>query len=178
MQNYFFHTKEKKVKYRQLTGSINTLIELFEKSETSKIYQIISVHKKDKSTWSLNMKRNNSACLLEDSYEAMIVEDIKETGNQIIIHKTRHSAFMRTGLEMKLREHGINRIFLCGVYTHGCIALSAIDGWSLDFEVIIAEDCIFSHRNDLSEFITERLKNMFHIEFLSNRQILESGLVG
>jgi nicotinamidase-related amidase len=173
MQNYFFRSDKKRIKYNELISSINNLTAIFEKTPNSFIYHIISVHKPDGSTWSRNMKRQNSGCLLEGMEEAQIVPGLKKTESQVIIRKTRHSAFMRTELEKNLIENGIDRIFLCGVYAHGCIALSAIDGWSLDFEVIIAEDCIFSHRSDLTEFVIERLKNMFKIEFLSNRQIKE-----
>jgi isochorismate hydrolase len=173
MQNYFFRSEKKKVRYNELIGSINNLIEIFEKLPNSLIYHVISQHKPDKSTWSRNMIRNNAGCLLEGSEEALIVKDLKYNKNQITIHKTRHSAFMRTTLEQSLLENGINRIFLCGVYTHGCVALTAIDGWSLDFEVIIAEDCIFSHRLELSEFVIERLKNMLKIDFMNNKQIIE-----
>jgi nicotinamidase-related amidase len=172
MQNYFFRSEKKKVRYNELISSINNLIEIFENSPDSSIYHVISLHKPDKSTWSRNMKRNNSGCLIEGTEEALIVKDLKYNKNHVTIHKTRHSAFMRTDLEQHLLKNGIERIFLCGIYTHGCIALSAIDGWSLDFEVIIAEDCIFSHRLDLSEFVIERLKNMLKIDFMNYNQII------
>jgi nicotinamidase-related amidase len=173
MQNYFFRTPEKRVRYSEITDAVNQLIRNFEASPDLHVFHIISEHKADKSTWSRNMKRKGGACLLEGSDEARIVKDVKQSGSHIILRKTRHSAFMRTDLEKRLLEKGIDRIVLCGVYTHGCIALTAVDGWSLDFEVIVAQDCIFSHRRDLSEFIVERLNNMLKIEFLSNRMILE-----
>jgi isochorismate hydrolase len=172
MQNYFFRTPEKKIKYPEMTGAINQLIDYFDASPESHVFHIISEHKADKSTWSRNMKMQDSGCLLEGSEEAMIVQDVNQRSHHTVLRKTRHSAFMRTDLENRLLEKGIERIILCGMYTHGCIALSAIDGWSLDFEVIIAHECIFSHRNDLSEFIVERLTNMLNIEFLSNRKII------
>jgi nicotinamidase-related amidase len=176
MQNYFFRAPEKRIRYTEMTGAINQLIQNFDASPDSHVFHVVSEHKADKSTWSQNMKRKDSGCLLEGSEEARIVKEMKQSADHTIVRKTRHSAFMRTDLERRLLEKGIDRIVLCGMYTHGCIALTAVDGWSLDFEVIIAQDCIFSHRKDLSEFIVERLKNMLKIEFLSNRMIIEKGL--
>jgi len=173
MQNYFFRSKEKKANYPELVSSINNLIEFFMNSDDTLICHVISVHKKDRSTWSNNMRKADTGCLLEGSEDILIVSELINARNQLVINKTRHSAFMRTELEKIFIEKGIIRIFLCGVYTHGCIALTAIDGWSLDFEIVIASDCIFSHRPELSEFMEERLKNMFQIEFLSNKQIIE-----
>lgn len=177
MQKYFFQTKIKRARYPQLISSINALIQECDKKEDAAIFNIISLHKADRSTWSRNMILHDTGCLLEGTQESEIVEDLQQSSKQIIIPKTRHSAFMRTDLEQQLLEKGIKRIIISGVYTHGCVALTAIDAWSLDFEVVIASDGIFSHRSDLAEFCIERLQNMFHIPFLSNTQLIEQGLL-
>ena len=177
MQNYFFQTEIKRLKYPQLIASINELIMKFNGQEDGQIYHVISVHKADRSTWSQNMLRHNAGCLLEGTHEAEIVKELTFSSKQIVISKTRHSAFIRTELEHQLRENGVDQLVIAGVYTHGCIALTAIDAWSLDFKVIIASDCIFSHRPDLAEFCVERLQNMFHIEFLSNLQLEQKKII-
>lgn len=176
MQNYFFRSSEKRVNFFPLVDSINDLIRIFENSPDSLIIHIATVHKADKSTWSRNMKQYDSGCLIEGTDDAMIVKELRVNGPHHFVNKTRHSAFLRTNLEATLRNAGVERLFICGAYTHGCVALSAVDAWSLDFEVIIARDCIFSHRKDLADFITERLEKMLRIEFLSNEQI--GGLIG
>lgn len=177
MQNYFFQTGIKRSKYPQLIASINELIMKFDSQEKGQVYYVISVHKADRSTWSQNMLRHNAGCLLEGTHEAEIVNDLKISRKQMIIPKTRHSAFIRTELEHLLRKNGVDQLVIAGVYTHGCIALTAIDAWSLDFKVVIASDCIFSHRPDLAEFCIERLQSMFHIEFLSNVQLEQNKII-
>jgi nicotinamidase-related amidase len=176
MQNYFFNTPPKQAVYPHLVTAINELIKVFDRADNFEIYNIISLHKADRSTWSLNMLRHNAGCLLEGTKEAEIVRDLIVSPKQMIIPKTRHSAFMRTNLEQTLRERGVKRLVLSGVYTHGCVALSAIDAWSLDFEVVIATECVFSHRVDLAEFCMERLRNMFGMEFMSNEQLMQNWL--
>jgi isochorismate hydrolase len=177
MQNYFFQTAQKRAGYPHLIASLNELVQAFDRAEGTEIYSIVSVHKADRSTWSRNMLRHNKGCLLEGTHEAAVVEDLIVSRKQVIIPKTRHSAFIRTDLERRLRESAVERVVLSGVYTHGCVALSAIDAWSLDFEVAIAADCVFSHRLDLAEFCVERLQNMFGIEFLTNGQLMQEWLV-
>lgn len=176
MQNYFFNTPPKQAAYPRLIAAINELIQVFDRRKNAAIYNIISLHKADRSTWSLNMLRHNAGCLLEGTQEAEIVKDLIVSPKQKTIPKTRHSAFLRTNLEQTLRERGVERLVLSGVYTHGCVALSAIDAWSLDFEVAIAAECVFSHRVDLAEFCVERLRNMFGMEFMSNEQLLQNWL--
>jgi nicotinamidase-related amidase len=177
MQNYFFQTAEKQAGYRRLVSSLNELVQAFDRAEGTEIYNIVSVHKADRSTWSRNMLRHNTGCLLEGTHDAAVVEDLIVSRKQVTIPKTRHSAFVRTDLERRLHDHGMDRIVLSGVYTHGCVAFSAIDAWSLDFEVVVAADCVFSHRRDLAEFCIERLRNMFGMEFLTNEQLMRDWLV-
>ena len=176
MQNYFFNTPDKLAGYRSLIASLNDLIQGFDRAEGAEIYNVVSVHKADRSTWSRNMLRRDAGCLLEGTHEAAIVKDLLVSPKQVTVYKTRHSAFMRTNLEQMLRCRGTDRLVLSGVYAHGCVALSAIDAWSLDFEVAIAADCVFSHRHDLAEFCIERLRNMFGIEFLNNGQLMQTWL--
>ena len=135
MQNYFFRTAEKRAIYSNLVASLNELILAFERTKNAGIFNIISLHKADRSTWSRNMLRHDTGCLLEGTEEAEIVRDLITSPKQVVIPKTRHSAFMRTDLEQRLRIDGVDRLVLAGVYTHGCVALSAIDAWSLDFEL-------------------------------------------
>ncbi len=57
-----------------------------------------------------------------------------------------YSAFLEndhttpTGLAGYLREHGIRRLFLCGLAYDFCVRASAIDGIALDFECFVLED--------------------------------------
>lgn len=173
MQNYFFRSAQKKRGRARLIASLNELIAACERTEGCRIYNVMSVHKADRSTWSRNMLRSGSGCLLEGTPEAQVVGDLLVSRKQVSIQKTRHSAFVRTGLERRLRDEGVDRVLLSGVYTHGCVALSAIDAWSLDFEVAVAADCVFSHRRDLADFCVERLRHMFQIPFLTNQQLLD-----
>jgi len=59
-----------------------------------------------------------------DSYSALLEND----------HTTP------TGLAGYLREHGIRRLFLCGLAYDFCVRHSAIDGIALDFECFVVED--------------------------------------
>jgi nicotinamidase-related amidase len=176
MQNYFFRTAVKRVNYPSLVASINALIQVFDRSPVARIYNILSVHKADRSTWSRNMLRHNTGCLIEGTHDAAPVADLLVSKKQVTIPKTRHSAFVRTNLEQILRDGAVDRVVLSGVYTHGCVALSAIDAWSLDFEVAVASECVFSHRRDLAEFCSERLRSMFRVEFLTNEQLIQEWL--
>jgi nicotinamidase-related amidase len=177
MQNYFFRSAEKRACYPELVASLNELIEFGDRTESWQVFHVLSVHKPDRSTWSQNMLRHEAGCLLEGSDEARIVDELLVRAAHSIVVKTRHSAFVRTGLERHLRDSGVVRVVIGGAYTHGCVALSAIDAWSLDFEVVVAQECVCSHRPEIAAFFVERLQNMFNIEMLSNKEIMSRFLL-
>jgi nicotinamidase-related amidase len=172
MQNYFFASAEKRAGYSKLVASLNELIAFSDRTRGWRVVHAVSVHKADRSTWSQNMLRHDAGCLLEGSHEARLVDDLIVNKSQAIVVKTRHSAFVRTSLESDLRKAGVERVLIGGVFTHGCVALTAIDAWSLDFQVVLARDAVFSHRPEIAEFFVERLQNMFRIEMLSNEEIM------
>jgi isochorismate hydrolase len=173
MQNYFFRTPERRARCDALVQSINSLAS---GCAPGRLFEVISVHAADRSTWSRNMLRRGG-CLLEGSEEAAAVSGLRLPG-ALTVRKTRHSAFLRTDLEQRLRAAGVERIVLAGVHTHGCVALTAADAWSLDFEVAVAAEAVSSHRPELAAFCVERLRSMFEIPFLSNAELLRSWLVG
>ncbi|GJE27478.1 Nicotinamidase [Methylobacterium organophilum] len=73
---------------------------------------------------------------------------------QLILRKGFHrgvdsySAFLeadrttRTGLTAYLREHGFERLVLCGLATDYCVAWSALDARADGFSVSVVEDAV------------------------------------
>jgi nicotinamidase-related amidase len=172
MQNYFFRHRKCTKKIKSLAGKINELIELFEKAELP-VYHILTVHKSDKSSWDLQMLKNGKAVLLEDTEQVREIEDIRTSGKHFYVTKTRHSAFIRTGLEAQLRQAGVTRAIICGVFTHGCVGRTAIDAKELDFDVIIAKQAVYSHRKWLAWVMLNQLNKAYEMEILTNDEIRE-----
>ena len=56
MQHYFFRSEERRVKLSELIKSINELIDISNEKNIP-IYQVLTVHKSDKSTWNIVMKK-------------------------------------------------------------------------------------------------------------------------
>jgi nicotinamidase/pyrazinamidase len=59
-----------------------------------------------------------------DSYSAFVEADRKTT----------------TGLAGYLREHGVTRVWCCGLATDYCVAWSALDARAAGFDVVLIED--------------------------------------
>ena len=71
--------------------------------------------------------------------------EVQATDYRIV--KPRYSGFFHTELDLILRRLGVRRIFLTGTTTPNCIRTTCYDGLSLDYDVVIVEDCC-SSQND------------------------------
>jgi alpha-ketoglutaric semialdehyde dehydrogenase len=69
---------------------------------------------------------------------------LAETPGELVVRKRFFSAFGDARLEPWLREHGVVRLILAGVYTHACVRSTALDAYERGFEVTIADDAVGS----------------------------------
>lgn len=69
-------------------------------------------------------------------------------GDYCII-KPRFSAFFQTELDLILRRLGVKTVILTGTTTPNCIRTSCYDGLSLDYNILIIEDCCSSNTEEI-----------------------------
>jgi maleamate amidohydrolase len=81
-----------------------------------------------------------------------IVEEIAPESNDIVIHKTRPSAFFGTPLLSYLIELNTDSLLVCGATTSGCVRATVIDAFSNNFRVSVVEECTFD-RGEVSHAI-------------------------
>ena len=65
------------------------------------------------------------------------------------IIKPRFSAFFQTELDLILRRLGVKAVILTGTTTPNCIRTSCYDGLSLDYNILIIEDCCSSNTAEI-----------------------------
>lgn len=83
----------------------------------------------------------------------------KQNGDYEVI-KQRFSAFFQTELDMLLRRLGVRTIYLMGTTTPNCIRTTCYDGLSLDYEVVIIEDCCSSNTPEIQKANITDMKNI------------------
>ncbi len=85
--------------------------------------------------------------------DVAFVDHIRPRGNEVTITKTKASIFFGTPLLSGLIKSGCDTVVLTGGTTSGCVRASAVDGTSLGFEVLVAEDGCFD-RTPLSHAVS------------------------
>ena len=87
--------------------------------------------------------------LREDDVLSQIVDDLRPVASEVVLRKTRYSAFIGTDLEQILRSNGVKRLFVTGVMTHLCCESTAREAFMRDFEVFFVVDGTSSGDDDL-----------------------------
>lgn len=61
---------------------------------------------------------------------------------ELVLRKRYFSAFGDPRLDVWLRAHGINRLFVAGVYLHGCVRSTVLDAYERGYEIVVADDAV------------------------------------
>lgn len=131
-------------------------------------------HRRDRSTWTLNMLEDDQGFLLEGDADAQPLPELDLAGSVEVV-KTRDDAFLRTGLGELLGRHGIRTVVLAGVSTHSCIAATAAHAYAADLHVVLATDAIASDRAELHEPTLALLEEEYRFALLKTGEITAAG---
>jgi nicotinamidase-related amidase len=82
---------------------------------------------------------------------AEVVDDLRPEPIDIVLPKRRFSAFFKTDLDQTLRTLGVDTIVVTGVTIEVCVLMTAMDGLSHDFSVVLLEDCSASRSKDFHQ---------------------------
>jgi nicotinamidase-related amidase len=164
MQRDFFIDDELERCREDVTKACNELIARA-RDTGAPVFEVQTVHQRDKSTWALNMLDDDQGMALEGSDGVQRVSGL-QPGHEVV-HKVRDSAFFGTDLQQRLEEAGIERLVLCGVSTESCIAATATDAYAHDFRVTLVEDGTASVKWEQHDETLARLNEHYRQEIVS-----------
>lgn len=81
----------------------------------------------------------------------VVVETLRPRPDELVLPKTRSSAFFGTPLLTALVRSGIRTVVLAGCTTSGCVLATAIDASSYGFDVVVADDACFDRVGTLHD---------------------------
>ncbi len=95
--------------------------------------------------------------------QSEIINDLLPLEHEIIIRKTRYSAFYGTELEDILTRKMAKSVVICGVATHLCCETTSREAFIKDFEVYFVVDGTASQTEELHLSSLKTLSNGFAI---------------
>ncbi len=82
----------------------------------------------------------NGTLLARGGWDYELVDALKPEPQDIIIHKTRYSAFYNTNLDSMLRARGIRTLVFTGIATNVCVESTLRDGFFLEYFGVVLAD--------------------------------------
>ena len=162
---------EKLARVPALIANTNALIDFFHERDLPVILVQV-VHKADGSTWNQWMREHDVPALIEGTPEAEEHPDVHLRDTDIVVRKTRHSAFIRTDLDDILRSRGIDTLVLAGFSTDLCVGLTTIEAYERDFRIMLAGDAILGTNPKAGNAMLDYLRTHFGIEPMPNAAIM------
>lgn len=95
---------------------------------------------------------------LNGSWEIGWAPGIEVWSGEYIIEKRRFSAFFETGLNLLLKESGIEQIIIVGVKTHVCIRATAQDAFGWGYRPMLVLEAVGSNYTHLHEASLEDIR--------------------
>jgi nicotinamidase-related amidase len=74
----------------------------------------------------------------------------------VVVTKSRISAFAGTDLDLLLRAQGIDTLVLCGVATSGVVLSTFLAAFDVDYEVLVIKDCCADLEEELHQILLEK----------------------
>ncbi len=97
---------------------------------------------------------------------ARIVDDLPVGPDDIVIEKTRYSAFYKTGLERALRKHRVSRVHVVGVCTSICVMDTVGDLRDRDYPVIVYRSGVADFSLEAHRFSLRRMEKIYGAKIL------------
>lgn len=83
-------------------------------------------------------RRGSAGCGMQD-----IPDSVAPSPHDVVLAKERPSAFFATPLAALLVRLGADCLIVCGTTTSGCVRATVVDGFSMGWRVLVAEDGCF-----------------------------------
>lgn len=170
MQEGFFETEDLAQHRARLASACNKLAPAARRAEVP-VITVRTVHKKDKSIWTLKMLEDDQGYLFEGTGQARILPELDLAGSIELI-KRRDSAFWATELLTLLLQHRVASLILAGVSSETCIAATATDAFSANLPVFLARDALASADPDFEDVTLKFLQEHYRQRILSSEQLI------
>lgn len=79
---------------------------------------------------------------MRGTWQAEITAEVAPEPQDLVLTKRSYSAFRNTKLELVLRTHRIERLYLTGLLTDGCVRHTAADAFQLGFDLVWVTDAL------------------------------------
>lgn len=155
---------------QQITANCNRLAAVAARAGVP-VISVRTVHKEDKSTWTLKMLEDGQGYLFEGTAKAGYLEELELAG-AIEVVKRRDSAFWNTELTTLLLQRRASSLVLAGVATDTCIRATASDAFAANLPVAVATDACASPDLQARQNALEYMSTQHRQKLMATEEII------
>jgi nicotinamidase-related amidase len=104
---------------------------------------------------------------------AQVIPELKPEKSDYIIEKRTYSGFFETGLDLLLRNLGVDTVIITGLHTNICDRHTAADAFFRGYKIIVAKDAVEAFTDKDQEEGLEYLKTNYKAEIKTVDEIIE-----
>ena len=142
----------------KIISPIQKELETFRK-EKNPVFYICDCHRLDDKEFNLFPPH----CLF-GTEGANVIEELKPSKDDFIIHKRKYNGFFQTDLDISLREEGIMELELVGVCTNICVLYTAVSARMLNYKVTVLKGAVASFDQGAHDFALKQMKDVLGVE--------------
>lgn len=105
--------------------------------------------------------------------ESEIIEELKPTSTDLVLHKRSYSGFRETGLEYVLRDLGVDTVVLTGIHTHICVLHTAIDAFYARFRLLVVEDAVAAFSREDHDYAIRYMRDVLGAKVVKSHELFE-----
>lgn len=109
---------------------------------------------------------------LEGTWGAEVIQELRPEAGDYHLKKRRYSAFYATGLDLLLRELGVDTVILTGLVTNICIQHTAADAFFRGYKVVIPRDCVEASTQEEQEAALRYMERVYGAKVASSEELL------
>ncbi|MCX8205457.1 MAG: cysteine hydrolase [Candidatus Nezhaarchaeota archaeon] len=98
---------------------------------------------------------------LRGTWGAKVVSGLEPLKGDFVVEKRRYSGFYETGLDLLLRELGVDTLILTGVATEVCVQHTAADAYYRGYRLVVVEDCVKGVSEEAHRAGLEAMKRLY-----------------
>ena len=110
--------------------------------------------------------------LSADARDDDFLEMVAPQGDEIVIDKTSAGTFNSTAIDQILRNMKVDRLWVTGIVTEGCVELTARDAADRGFSVTLVTDCLASSTRAAHDDALQRMTDGGLIKARSSDELI------
>lgn len=153
-----------------LLSSVGMLLSSFRQRKLTVVH-IHTVIRPDGKDRMPHWKESGRWACIEGTPGALAPSSLVPAKNEVVITKQFFSGFESGSLHDHLQANGVDTLFVAGLYTHGCVRATVLDGYAKGYAVWVASDGIASTEHEHAQ-LSQQWLNGRAARFMKSSEML------